>query len=265
MEVAASKSALAAAAPLLRRCSSSSSTRRSRSSRSSRSTTGDVSFPLQGFTTHWYRDVLTNPTLIGSLERSADRRHRLEPDRGGARDPRLVRARPRGGSAGSPRCRRSSSRRSWSRTSSSGSRCCPVHRARQGADRVTGVYIGLGLHAVVIGHVVVSLPYTILTIMPLLERLSLSLDEAAHDLGAGHVADVPPGHAPAAASRARLGVPHRVHALVRRVRDRLVPRGYAADLARLPVRPAAGPEPAAAARRGLVGHPLRIARPRARR
>jgi spermidine/putrescine transport system permease protein len=37
---------------------------------------------------------------------------------------------------------------------------------------------------VVIGHVVVSLPYTILTIMPLLERLSVSLDEAAKDLGA---------------------------------------------------------------------------------
>jgi spermidine/putrescine transport system permease protein len=51
--------------------------------------------------------------------------------------------------------------------------------------RVAGVYIGLGLHAVVIGHVVVSLPYVILVIMPLLERLSLSLEEAAHDLGAG--------------------------------------------------------------------------------
>jgi len=37
----------------------------------------------------------------------------------------------------------------------------------------------------VIGHVVVSLPYVILTIMPLLERLSISLEEAAHDLGAG--------------------------------------------------------------------------------
>jgi spermidine/putrescine transport system permease protein len=48
-----------------------------------------------------------------------------------------------------------------------------------------GVYIGLGLHAVVIGHVVVSLPYTVLTTMPLLERLSRSLDEAARDLGAG--------------------------------------------------------------------------------
>jgi spermidine/putrescine transport system permease protein len=47
-----------------------------------------------------------------------------------------------------------------------------------------GVYIGLGLHSVVIGHVVVALPYTILTILPLLERLSVSLDEAAKDLGA---------------------------------------------------------------------------------
>ena len=47
-----------------------------------------------------------------------------------------------------------------------------------------GVYIGLGLHAIVIGHVVVTLPYTILTIRPLLERLSVSLEEAAKDLGA---------------------------------------------------------------------------------
>jgi spermidine/putrescine transport system permease protein len=32
--------------------------------------------------------------------------------------------------------------------------------------------------------VVVALPYTILTITPLLERLSVALEEAAHDLGA---------------------------------------------------------------------------------
>ena len=47
-----------------------------------------------------------------------------------------------------------------------------------------GVYIGLGLHAIVIGHVVVSLPYTILTILPRLERLDVSIDEAGRDLGA---------------------------------------------------------------------------------
>ena len=48
----------------------------------------------------------------------------------------------------------------------------------------TGSYIGLGLHAIVIGHVVVSLPYTVLTIIPLLERLNVGLEEAAKDLGA---------------------------------------------------------------------------------
>ena len=35
-----------------------------------------------------------------------------------------------------------------------------------------------------IGHVVVALPYTVLTIMPLLGRLSIDLEDAAKDLGA---------------------------------------------------------------------------------
>ena len=48
-----------------------------------------------------------------------------------------------------------------------------------------GTYIGLGIHSIVIGHVVVSLPYTILTIAPRLERLSVYVEEAARDLGAG--------------------------------------------------------------------------------
>lgn len=48
-----------------------------------------------------------------------------------------------------------------------------------------GVYFGLGIHAIVVGHVVVSLPYTILTIAPRLERLSSRVEEAARDLGAG--------------------------------------------------------------------------------
>ena len=48
----------------------------------------------------------------------------------------------------------------------------------------TGFYFGLGMHAIVIGHVVVSLPFTILTIAPRLERLSVSVEEAARDLGA---------------------------------------------------------------------------------
>ena len=47
-----------------------------------------------------------------------------------------------------------------------------------------GVFFGLGIHAIVVGHVVVSLPYTILTIAPRLERLSANVEEAARDLGA---------------------------------------------------------------------------------
>ncbi|HLB63132.1 MAG TPA: ABC transporter permease [Actinomycetota bacterium] len=47
-----------------------------------------------------------------------------------------------------------------------------------------GIYFGLGVHSIVIGHVVVSLPYAILTIVPRLERVSVSLEEAARDLGA---------------------------------------------------------------------------------
>jgi spermidine/putrescine transport system permease protein len=38
---------------------------------------------------------------------------------------------------------------------------------------------------VVIGHVVISLPYTILVIVPRLEQLDVALEEAAFDLGAG--------------------------------------------------------------------------------
>ena len=51
----------------------------------------------------------------------------------------------------------------------------------------TGFYFGLGMHAIVIGHVVVSLPFTILTLAPRLERMSVSVEEAARDLGASPV------------------------------------------------------------------------------
>lgn len=38
---------------------------------------------------------------------------------------------------------------------------------------------------VAIGHVVISLPYTILVLVPRLEQVDVALEEAAHDLGAG--------------------------------------------------------------------------------
>jgi spermidine/putrescine transport system permease protein len=47
--------------------------------------------------------------------------------------------------------------------------------------------IGLALSplTIAVGHIVVSIPYAILTIVPRLERISVRLEEAAHDLGAG--------------------------------------------------------------------------------
>ena len=45
--------------------------------------------------------------------------------------------------------------------------------------------IQLSLLTVMIGHVVISLPYTILVMLPRLEQIDRSLAEAAYDLGAG--------------------------------------------------------------------------------
>jgi spermidine/putrescine transport system permease protein len=145
---------------------------------------GDPTFPLEGFTTHWYGDVFTNEVLIGSLIRStivATISSVIAVGLGVLASFVLIR------------------RRFVGKPAASALMFSPLVIPYlvfgvsllvifTAVDKILtdsfGVYIGLGLHAVVIGHVVVSLPYTILTIMPLLERLSVSLDEAAKDLGA---------------------------------------------------------------------------------
>jgi spermidine/putrescine transport system permease protein len=45
--------------------------------------------------------------------------------------------------------------------------------------------VNLSLLTIVIGHVVISLPYTILVLLPRLQQIDASLAEAAYDLGAG--------------------------------------------------------------------------------
>jgi spermidine/putrescine transport system permease protein len=47
------------------------------------------------------------------------------------------------------------------------------------------VSLPLGFPTLVMGHVVLSIPYTILILVPRLERLDIRLEEAARDLGAG--------------------------------------------------------------------------------
>jgi spermidine/putrescine transport system permease protein len=145
---------------------------------------GDPSFPLAGFTTHWYRDVLSNDVLITALFRStivATVSSLIAVALGVMTSFALIR------------------RRFFGKPIVSALVFSPlvIPYLVFGisllliftlVDKVLtdafGVYIGLGLHSVIIGHVVVALPYTILTILPLLERLSVSLDEAAKDLGA---------------------------------------------------------------------------------
>jgi spermidine/putrescine transport system permease protein len=45
--------------------------------------------------------------------------------------------------------------------------------------------VSLGVQTIVVGHVVLAIPYTILVLTPRLERIDVHLEEAARDLGAG--------------------------------------------------------------------------------
>ena len=145
---------------------------------------GDVSFPLAGFTLDWYRRFFSNPKILLSLERSsivATISSLIAVALGVTASFALLRRRFVGKSAVSALL--------FSPLVVPylvfGVSLLVIFTA---VDKVmaatTGSYIGLGLHAVVVGHVVVSLPYAVLTIMPLLQRLSVDLEEAAKDLGA---------------------------------------------------------------------------------
>lgn len=145
---------------------------------------GDPSFPLQGFTTDWYGRVFENPSLLGALGRSAivaSISSVLAVGLAIAVSLAIVRRRFRG-------------KPMMSALVFSplvipyvvfGVSLLVLFKALDNAlTDAFGIYIGLGLHSVVIGHVVVALPFAVLTIVPLLEGLSLSIEEAARDLGA---------------------------------------------------------------------------------
>ena len=146
-----------------------------------------ISFPLSGFTLRWYEQFLSNPSLIHALRTSltvATLSSAITVALGVLASVVIVRRRFVGKSAVSalllsplviPYV-------------VFGISLLVLFRM---IDRVLaptfGVVIGVGIHAIVIGHVVVSLPYAILTLVPRLERISVSLEEAARDLGAGTV------------------------------------------------------------------------------
>ena len=49
------------------------------------------------------------------------------------------------------------------------------------------LHVGNGIPTVVIGHIVITLPYAILVLVPRLEQIDASLEEAAYDLGASRL------------------------------------------------------------------------------
>jgi len=132
-------------------------------------------FPLSGFTLHWYHQFLTNADLRGALKTSA-----------------IVAALSSicavllGVLASLALVRR----RFTGKAAVSALLLSPLVIPYV----VFGVSLLLLFHrlgiprsmlTVVIGHVVISLPYTILVLVPRLEQIDVALEEAAYDLGAG--------------------------------------------------------------------------------
>src|SRR3954453_23532301 len=211
------------------------------------------SFPLSGFTLHWYREFLSNSDLRGALQTSA-----------------IVAAFSSTGAVilGILASLALTRRRIFARGAVSALLLSPLVIPYV----VFGISLLLLFHqldvarsllTVVIGHVVISLPYTILVLVPRLAPIDRSLQEAGVHLRArrgGHLrprprptAHRPRDHAAADPSRGGLGLPDRVHDLVRRVRGRLVRRRAAGDVPDLPLFGAPLPEPAAAGDRRRGG------------
>jgi spermidine/putrescine transport system permease protein len=131
-------------------------------------------FPLSGFTLHWYREFLTNSELKSSLKTSAIVAALSSVGAvllGILSAIALVRHRFRGTG--------------------------PVSALLLSPLVIPYVVFGLALlllfhtagiqrsiYTVVIGHIVITLPYTILVLMPRLLQIDVSLEEAAYDLGA---------------------------------------------------------------------------------
>jgi spermidine/putrescine transport system permease protein len=135
------------------------------------------SFPLSGFTLHWYHQFLTNPDLQGALETSAI----------------IAALSSTGAVALGVLASIALVRRRFSGKA-------PVSALLLSPLVIPYVVFGVSLlllfHSlsihlsiltVVIGHIVITLPYTILVLMPRLQQIDVSLEEAAFDLGASRL------------------------------------------------------------------------------
>ena len=131
-------------------------------------------FPLSGFTLHWYHQFLTNADLKGALETSA-----------------VVAALSSVGAVllGVLASVALAGKRFAAKAAVSALLLSPLVIPYV----VFGISLLLFFHAagiprsiltVAIGHIVISLPYTILVLVPRLDQIDVALEEAAADLGA---------------------------------------------------------------------------------
>lgn len=132
-------------------------------------------FPLKGFTTHAYEQFWSNPDLKGALKTSFE-----------IAAVSSVAALVLGILASIALVRR----RFVGKAAASGLLLSPLvipYIIFAIALTILFHVIGIpqGLWTVVMGHIVISLPYTILVLVPRLERIDVRLEEAAQDLGAG--------------------------------------------------------------------------------
>ncbi|MFL6029805.1 MAG: ABC transporter permease [Gaiellaceae bacterium] len=134
-------------------------------------------FPLSGFTFHWYREFISNGELRGALETSA-----------------IIAALSSVGAVvlGVLASLALTRRRFHGKSAVSALLLSPLVIPYV----VFGISLLLLFHTigvprslftVVIGHIVISLPYTILVIVPRLDQIDASLEEAAFDLGASRL------------------------------------------------------------------------------
>src|SRR5215468_10349857 len=134
-------------------------------------------FPLSGFTFHWYRDFLENADLRSALETSA-----------------IIAALSSVGAVvlGVLASLALTRRRFSGKAAVSALLLSPLVIPYL----VFGISLLLLFHqlgvprsllTVVIGHIVITLPYTILVIVPRLSQIDVSLEEAAFDLGASRL------------------------------------------------------------------------------
>jgi spermidine/putrescine transport system permease protein len=134
-------------------------------------------FPLSGFTLHWYHEFLTNSDLRNALETSA-----------------IIAALSSFGAVvlGVLSSIALTRRRFRGKSAVSALLLSPLVIPYV----VFGISLLLLFHqlgvprsllTVVIGHIVISLPYTILVLVPRLDQIDVSLEEAAFDLGASRL------------------------------------------------------------------------------